>query len=96
MSDSSSEEETVVVALAIAADDKEKTKKLWVHNINVARLGEGEYHTLFPRLKENNKRFFHYFHELQKFIALLHIIQPKFIKWTLILEEVYLERSSWW
>ena len=97
MSDSSSEEETVVVALPIAANDEEKTKRLWVHNINVARTAEGEYHTrtLFPRLKKDNTRFFRYFRmSYEKFIELCILFNRKLKKLTLILEEVYLQRSG--
>lgn len=80
MSDSSSEEETILVALALS-EEEERKKRLWIHDINLSRNKEGEYHTLFPRLKLDNKRFFRYFRmSYEKFMELLCMIEPTISK----------------
>ena len=39
---------------------KVKRKKLGIHSINRDRITYGEYHHLFPNLKNDNERFFQY------------------------------------
>lgn len=36
-------------------------KKKWVHEINLERRQYGEYHTLMPQLRQDEKRFYIYF-----------------------------------
>ncbi|KAG8295122.1 hypothetical protein J6590_087519 [Homalodisca vitripennis] len=81
---SSSDEETAVVALTLAAEEDDlpqvsrKKRRFLVHSIIAARNSEGQYHTLFPRLKNDNVRFFRYFRmSYEKFMELLHIIEPE-------------------
>lgn len=74
---SSSDEEIV---LALVCDDYEKRKKrkrreYWVHSIFRARLEEGEFHTLFKRLMNDEKKFYKYFRMSPgKFNILLEIV----------------------
>lgn len=72
--DTSSDEEDMLLTLALLSEAEEKeeykTKKQWVHNMyNRSREKEGEYHTLFPALKQDNKKFFQYFRTSTKNVA---------------------------
>jgi len=81
MSDTSSDEEDMIFTLALLseAEENEKytTKRQWVHSIHLAREKEGEFYTLFPHLKQDNKKFFQYFRmSYEKFCQLLEHIKP--------------------
>ena len=41
-----------------------KRRRHWVHPINKSRKEEGEYYTLYPRLREDPERFYGYFRML--------------------------------
>jgi len=62
MSDTSFDEEDMIFTLALLseAEENEKytTKRQFVHSIHLAREKEGEFYTLFPHLKQDNKNFF--------------------------------------
>lgn len=51
--DFSSDEE--LLAIASILDNKEKKKRLWVHNINTKREEYGESYTLLPDLQNKAK-----------------------------------------
>ena len=38
-----------------------RKKRKWVHEINLERKDFGEFHTLMPELKQDEKRFYIYF-----------------------------------
>ena len=57
MPDSSSEEETICVAMILQAD---QPKRIWVHNINKKINEFGEFHMIFHDLTEDDKKFFIY------------------------------------
>jgi len=80
MSDTSSVEEDIIFtrALLSEAEENEKytTKRQWVHSIDLAREKEGEFYTLFPHLKHDNKKFFQYFRmSYEQFCQLLEHIK---------------------
>ena len=67
MSDNSSDEEVLVLTLALAAaEEEEQEEKQWMHPICASREQEGEYFTLFPHLKRDDKKFFQYFRMLRQ------------------------------
>lgn len=78
-----SDDEVFLFALACEEEEKrrkeekrKRTKKLWVHDINLSRDAEGEYNTLFPRLKCDEKRFKTYFRmSVDKFYEILHLVE---------------------
>jgi hypothetical protein len=43
------------------AEKKKKKRKYWIHKVFRAREEEGEFHTLFGRLKNERQKFFKYF-----------------------------------
>ena len=54
----------VVSAVALDDDEKErklKKRKLWVHPMLGSRKSVGEFHTLYPRLIDDESKFFNYF-----------------------------------
>jgi hypothetical protein len=54
---------------------KKKTikRKYWIHKVSRAREEEGEFHTLFGRLKDDRQKFFKYFRiSVSKFENLKH------------------------
>ena len=57
-------EEDVIIACGlylIAEEEKRKKRKYWIHKVFRAREEEGEFHTLFGRLKDDRQIFFKYF-----------------------------------
>nr|XP_021186521.2 uncharacterized protein LOC110373544 [Helicoverpa armigera] len=71
----------VIVSLLYEEEErmeKQQTKKnRWVHDTPYSRYEEGEYHTLLPRLKNDQKRFHTYFRMSQnRFDDLLQIMKP--------------------
>jgi len=40
---------------------REKKRKYWIHKVFRAREKEGEFHTVFGRLKDDRQQFFKYF-----------------------------------
>ncbi len=50
---SSSDEEEALLLLAVLED--ERARKMWAHDINKERLQFGEYHTLMPQLRKDEK-----------------------------------------
>jgi hypothetical protein len=45
----------------LAEEEKRKKRKLWVHKVFRAREEEGEFHTLFGRLKDDRQKFYKHF-----------------------------------
>ena len=88
MSDSplSSDEEVLVLCLALKAEEEENEEKeakraMWVHDMCAARDEEGEYRTLFPHLKNDNTKFFQYFRmSYEKFCELRSHIEGDITK----------------
>jgi len=56
-------EEDVIIAcgLYLLAEEKRKKRKYWIHKVFRAREKEGEFHTVFGRLKDDRQQFFKYF-----------------------------------
>jgi hypothetical protein len=56
-------EEDVYCLWALPSCRRRKAKKrnLWVHKVFRAREEEGEFHTLFGRLKDDRQKFYKYF-----------------------------------
>ena len=70
-----------LVVIAIALDEEKETKKikrkLWVHPILDSRKAEGEFHTLYPRLIDDETKFFNYFRiNIATFASILAAIEP--------------------
>uniref|UniRef100_A0A6P7GNG8 Protein ANTAGONIST OF LIKE HETEROCHROMATIN PROTEIN 1-like n=1 Tax=Diabrotica virgifera virgifera TaxID=50390 RepID=A0A6P7GNG8_DIAVI len=71
----SSGEEEALVMLAMEDDNSRKRRK-WVHDINLERLKCGEYHTLMPQLRKDDKRCYIYFRmTIDCFDELLHLVE---------------------
>ncbi|KAJ8913488.1 hypothetical protein NQ315_013868 [Exocentrus adspersus] len=71
----SSDEEEALLFLAMEEDNLRRKRK-WVHKINQERLQYGEFHTLMPELRKDEKRFFIYFRmTVACFDELLHLIE---------------------
>uniref|UniRef100_A0A6P7G6W6 Protein ANTAGONIST OF LIKE HETEROCHROMATIN PROTEIN 1-like n=1 Tax=Diabrotica virgifera virgifera TaxID=50390 RepID=A0A6P7G6W6_DIAVI len=71
----SSDEEEALVMLAMEDDNSRKRRK-WVHDINLERLKCGEYHTLMPQLRKDDKRCYIYFRmTIDCFDELLHLVE---------------------
>jgi hypothetical protein len=54
-------EEDVIISCGLyllAEEEKRKKRKLWVHKVFRAREEEGEFDTLFGRLKEDRQKFY--------------------------------------
>jgi len=57
-------EENVTIACGLyllVEEEKRKKRKYWIHKVFRAREEEGEFHTLFGRLKDDRQKFFKYF-----------------------------------
>ena len=71
-----------LVAIAIALDDEEEERmkikrELWVHPMLESRKAEGEFHTLYPRLIDDETKFFNYFRmNIATFESILAAIEP--------------------
>lgn len=79
LTSSSSSEEDVIVLAALCHEHEEKKahkRKYWVHDIFRARLQEGEFHTLFNRLQEDERKFYMYYRMTpEKFNQLVDIVR---------------------
>ena len=54
----------IVIAVALDDEEKERNKQkrqMWVHPILESRKSEREFHTLYPRLIDDESKFFNYF-----------------------------------
>lgn len=58
---SSSDEEEALLLLSLEASKRKRKRKHWVHPINRKREEQGEFHTLFAELLDDDQRFFIYF-----------------------------------
>ncbi|KAJ8911787.1 hypothetical protein NQ315_008840 [Exocentrus adspersus] len=58
---SSSDEEEALLLWSLEASKRKRKRKHWVHPINSKREEQGEFHTLFAELLEDEERFFIYF-----------------------------------
>jgi len=63
-----------------------KKRKYWIHKVFRAREEEGEFHTLFGRLKDGRQKFFKYFRtsfsKFENFKQFLHTdIEKKNTRW---------------
>lgn len=57
------------------------SKRLWVHEINLGRRQYGEFHTLMPQLRQDEKRFFIYFRMTSEtFDGIVDLIKEDIIK----------------
>ena len=82
-------EEDVIIACGlylIAEEEKRKKRKYWIHKVFRAREEEGEFHTLFGRLKDDRQKFFKYFRmsfsKFENLKQLLHTdIEKKNTRW---------------
>jgi hypothetical protein len=57
-------EEDAIIACGLyilAEEEKRQKRKYWIHKVFRAREEEGEFHTLFGRLKDERQQFFKYF-----------------------------------
>lgn len=56
---------------------RKRKRRYWVHSIFQARLEEGEFHTLFRRLQEDDRKFYKYYRmtpeKFNQLLGLLHI-----------------------
>lgn len=78
-------DEVFIVSALLMEDEeseiRQREPRMWIHNINLKRQRFGEYHTLFPDLLQDDKRFFTYFHMTPtKFIRLLEILEAHITK----------------
>jgi hypothetical protein len=83
-------EEYVIIAcrlyLLAEQEERKKTRKYWIHKVFRAREEEGEFHTLFGRLKDDRQKCFKYFRmsvsKSESFKQLLHtVIEKKNTRW---------------
>lgn len=89
--DSSDDDLIIIIAAAYKLLQKRKKKKrrprqYWVHDLYLSRQKEGEFHTIFRRLKDDPENFLKYFRmSLNKFEDLLNLLrehlQRKNTKW---------------
>jgi hypothetical protein len=75
-------EEHVIIACGLyllsQEEKREQRRKYWVHNVFRAREEEGEFHTIFRRLKDDGQNFFKYFRmSILKFENLKQLLQPE-------------------
>jgi hypothetical protein len=57
-------EEDVIIACELdllIEEKRKKNRKYWIHKVFRTREEEGEFHTLFGRLKDDGQKFFKYF-----------------------------------
>ena len=60
-------EEDVIIACGhylLVEEERRKKRKYWIHKAFRASEEEGEFHTLFGRLKDDRQNFFKYFRML--------------------------------
>ncbi|XP_039278567.1 uncharacterized protein LOC120350176 [Nilaparvata lugens] len=86
-----SDEEDVIIAVdafIVLQDEEEETKrpKYWMHQLWKARDEDGEFHTIFSRLKSDPVKFSKYF----------RMILPKFENLSKILENDLTKQHSRW
>jgi hypothetical protein len=82
-------EEDVIIAYGhylLVEEEKRKKRKYWIHKVFRAREEEGEFHTLFERLKDDRQKLFKYFRmsvsKFENLKQLLHTdIEKKNIRW---------------
>jgi len=69
--------------LLVEEEKRKKKRKYWIHRVFRAREEEGEFHTLFGRLKDDRQNFFKYFRmsfsKLETVVA--HSIEKKNTRW---------------
>ncbi|KAJ8879617.1 hypothetical protein PR048_020225 [Dryococelus australis] len=54
--------EDVLLLIAVVEDeDREKTRSVWVYEINATRDDDGDFYSLVPELLKDDKRFYVYF-----------------------------------
>lgn len=57
-----SDEELLLIAVLLDDDEAKPTgRRKWVHPSLLCRATEGEFHTLFPQLLDDETKFFQYF-----------------------------------
>ena len=76
---SSSSDDFIFLAVALCHEFKKEKKtkrKYWVHDIFRARLNEGEFHTLFGRLQQDEQKFYKYYRmSSEKFNELFDLLR---------------------
>lgn len=78
MSSSSSDEVILLASLFHQPNEnnRKRKRKYWIHNIFRARLEEGEFHTLFRRLQDDERKFYKYYRMTpDKFNELLELVR---------------------
>jgi hypothetical protein len=55
------EDEITACGFYLLAEERRKKRKYWIYKVFRAREEEGEFHTLFGRLKDDRQKFFKYF-----------------------------------
>jgi hypothetical protein len=75
--DSCEKEVKIACALHLLSEEEKREKrKYWVNNVFRARGEEGEFQTLFGRLKDDRQKFFKHFRlGISKFENLKHLLQ---------------------
>jgi hypothetical protein len=84
-----SREEDVIIACGLyllAEEEKRVKRKYWIHNVFRTREEEGEFRTLFRRLKDDRQKIFKYFRmsisKFENLKQLLHTdIEKKNRRW---------------
>ncbi len=66
-------ERSRVIAMLYLSKKRRRTRKHWEHPIVAKRLEFGTFYTIFPKLRENKKKFFNYFRMSIKSFDELHI-----------------------
>ena len=99
-SDTSSDEEVLFMYLTAKyqkEQQRKEDKQPWIHDICASRDEEGEYHTLFKHLMNDDIKFFQYFRmSYAKFSELLGLIEEDIKKQdTHVIEEQFLLKSDW-
>ena len=78
------DQELLMIAVLLDEDEERsstKKRRIWVHPTLQRRLTEGEFHTLFPQLLEDDTRFHQYFRmSKEQFQILLCKIDSDLVK----------------
>jgi hypothetical protein len=77
-------DEDIIIACGfylLVEEEKRDKRKLWVHQVFRAREEEGEFHTLFGRLKDDRQKLYKYFRmsvsKFENLKELLHTVIEK-------------------
>lgn len=81
----SSDEDLIILATSVEILRKKKNnrkrKRFWIHDLYLVREEEGEFHTIFNRLKNDSEKFIKYFRmSVAKFEVLLTLVKGDITK----------------